>query len=186
MITSIIIARRLLNKKMIFKFIKFSDILILENEKGVLFMYSDFYEPTTLPTSTVDSTWLTISFVIAILGGIAAYILFISKKNDNNNQFVRWLHDFLNFKTFFLDIALKVLYAITAIYITLGSFSFIRISVATFFLVLILGNIIARIAYEMLLLIVTLVNNTTEINEKMGNLPKKEKSKKKTEVENEE
>ena len=159
---------------------------MLENEKGDLFMYSDFYEPTTLPTSTVDSTWLTISIIIAIIGGIAAYILFISKKNDNNNRFVKWLHDFLNFKTFFLEVALKVLYTVTAIYITLGSFSFIRISVAAFFLVLILGNIIARIAYEMVLMLVTLVNNTTEINEKLGNSPKKEKTKKKTETDSEE
>ena len=152
-------------------------------------MYSDFYNTTTVPSSSVDSTWLIISAVLAIVGGIAAYVLFVSKKKEKSyTGFVSWLHDFLNFKKFFVDIILKVAYIITAIFITLGSFSFIGQSVASFFLVLILGNIIARISYEMILMLLTLVNNTSEINEKLSaNTKETEKSatkpKKKAETE---
>lgn len=154
-------------------------------------MYSDFYDTSVVQTSSVDSTWLIVSAVLAIVGGIAAYVFFISKKNKGEYiGFVAWLHDFLNFKKFFVEVILKVMYIVTAIYITLGSFSFISSSVASFFLVLIVGNIIARIGYELILMTLTLVRNTTEINAKLG-LVKKEpekplaKPKKKIEKEDE-
>lgn len=134
-------------------------------------MYNDFYNNTSTITqaSTVDETWIIISAVVALLGGIVAYILFVSKKNDGEyTGFVAWLHDFLNFKKFFIEVVLKTLYVISTIFITLSSFSFIGSSVATFFLWLILGNIVNRVAYEFVLMFLTLVNNTTEINKKMG------------------
>ena len=155
-------------------------------------MYNDFYNASTVTTHTVDGTWLIVSAVLAVVGGLAAYFLFVAKKNNGEyTGFVAWLHSFLNFKKFFIEAVLKVLYLITAIYITLSSFSFISSSVATFFLVLIFGNIIARISYEFVLMFLTIVNNTTEINEKLT-APKKEvektsvKAKKKVEKEEDE
>ncbi len=133
-------------------------------------MYNDFYNNanTITQASTVDETWIIISAVVALLGGIVAYILFVSKKNNGEyTGFVAWLHDFLNFKKFFIEVVLKTLYVISTIFITLSSFSFIGSSVATFFLWLILGNIVNRVAYEFVLMFLTLVNNTTEINKKM-------------------
>ena len=132
-------------------------------------MYSDFYTTTpSITTGGVDGTWLIVSAVLAIVGGIFGYVAFVSKKKGNYKGFMAWLHDFLNFKTFFVEIVLKVLYMITAIYITLSSFSYIGQSVATFFIMLIFGNIIARIGYEMVLMFLTVVRNTTEINEKLS------------------
>lgn len=141
-------------------------------------MYSDFYTTTTpgfTIGSNVDSTWLVVSAVIAIIGGIVGYIVFVSKKKDGYTGFVAWLHDFLNFKTYFINMVLKVLYMITAIYITLSSFSYIRASVAAFFLVLIFGNLLARIGYELMLMLITLVDNTTEINNKLSGKKVEEK-----------
>lgn len=136
-------------------------------------MYNDFYDTTTIQATSIDSNWLIISAILAIVGGIAAYVTFVSQKKDKKiTGFVAWLHDFLNFKKFFVDVILKVMYLVTAIYITLGSFSFISSSVASFFLVLIVGNIVARLSYEMLLMLITLVNNTSEINEKLGDTKK--------------
>ena len=137
-------------------------------------MYNDFYNPSTITTNTldVDSTWIIISAVLALIGGIVAYILFVSKKKNEYKGFVAWLHDFLNFKVYFIDMVLKVLYLIVTIFITLSSFSFIRISIASFFVWLILGNVVVRIAYEFVLMFLTLVNNTSEINKKLGNQKK--------------
>jgi len=156
--------------------------------------YNDFYNSdimTNTSTGGIDNTWLIISAVLAIVGGIVAYILFISKKNKvEYSGFVKWLHDFLNFKKFFIEMVLKVLYVICAIYITLSSFSYISVSVATFFLYLILGNIIVRVAFETTLMFLTLVKNTSEINDKMGpskkDVEKISKPKKKVVVEEEE
>ena len=59
------------------------------------------------------------------------------------------------------------MYLITAIFITLASFSFISTSIASFFMMLIIGNICARVSYEILLMVITIVDNVTEINRKM-------------------
>lgn len=135
--------------------------------------YNDFYEPDIITnaatTSNVDYTWLIVSVVLAIVGGIVAYVMFVSKKNKNEyTGFIKWLHDFLNFKNFFIEMVLKVLYIMSAIFITLSSFSFISTSVAAFFMYLILGNIIVRILFETTLMFLTLVKNTSEINDKLG------------------
>lgn len=149
-------------------------------------MYNDFYQvPVTINTE-VDSTWIVISAVIAIFGGIFTYFMFVTNKdNEKYTGFVAWLHDFLNFKKMFIAGILKVMYIISAIFITLSSFSFISASIGTFFLYLIFGNVIARISYELLLMLITIVNNTTEINKKLPELKKEVtvKTKKKTDEE---
>ena len=151
-------------------------------------MYNDFYDATTVTSSSIDSNWLIISAILAVIGGIAAYIMFVSQKKEKKyTGFVSWLHDFLNFKKFFVDVILKVMYLITAIYITLSSFSYISYSIATFFLMITLGNVVARIGYELVLMLITLVNNTSEINEKLGESKKNQeklipKTKKKIDI----
>lgn len=142
--------------------------------KGEDFMYNDFYDTNLISTSAtrVDATWLVVSAVVAIIGGIVAYFLFISKKKEEYSGFVAWLHDFLNFKVYFIDMFLKTLYVICTIYITLGSFSLIGSSVAAFFLMLILGNVVLRVGYEFVLMFLTLVNNTTAINSKLSSQKK--------------
>lgn len=132
-------------------------------------MYSDFYN-TPIQSSSVnlDTTWIAISAVLALVGGIVIYFMFVADKKGVYTGFVAWLHDFLNFKTFFINMVLKILYVVTTLFITLSSFSFISVSVATFFLWLILGNIVNRVCYEFILMFLTLVNNSTEINKKLG------------------
>ena len=141
-------------------------------------MYDDFYSAGNRINSGVDFTWIIISLVLAIVGGIVAYTLFVSKKNDGEyTGILADLHDFLNFKKYFIEVILKVMYLITAIFITLGSFSLIGTSVAGFFLTLIVGNVIARIVYELILIMLTIVNNVTEINQKLTGSVKKEEPK---------
>ena len=138
-------------------------------------MYSDFYDASTVTAASSDQTWIIISLVLAVVGGIVTYMFFVSKeKKAEYSELVTWAHDFLNFKVFFIDAILKILYMITAIYITLASFTLINESAASFFLSLIGGNLLARIAYEMLLLLLTVVKNTTEINNKLSYREKKE------------
>ena len=149
-------------------------------------MYSDIYQKPLTVSTGVDSTWIIISAVIAIFGGIFAYFMFVANKDSEKyTGGVAWLHSFLNFKKLFIEGILKVMYLVTALFITLSSFSFISVSIASFFLYLIVGNVVARISYELLLMLITIVNNTTDINRKLPE-PKKEapaKSKKNTDEE---
>lgn len=153
-------------------------VYLFIEERSLGKMYNDFYDTNFISSATsgFDTTWMIVSIVLAIVGGLAVYAIFVSQKNDGEyDGFLGWLHDFLNFKTFFIEAILKIMYLISAIFITLNSFSYIGVSIAEFFAVLIFGNIAARVGYELILMMITVVNNTTEINKKLSSKVTKEK-----------
>lgn len=116
-------------------------------------------------SDAVGSTvWIVLSLILAIVGGILVYFLFLSKKNEGKFKgFVGWLYEFLSFKKMFLEALLKITYLIVAIYITLSSFALIGTSFLSFLLTLVLGNVIARVIYEFSLILLVICRNTTEI-----------------------
>lgn len=119
---------------------------------------------TTMSSAVGSTVWIILSLILAIVGGILIYFLFLSKKNEGKFKgFLGWLYDFLSFKKMFLETLLKVTYLIFAIYITLYSFVLIGTSFLLFLLVLILGNVIARVVYEFALILLVICRNTTEI-----------------------
>ena len=119
-------------------------------------------------TNSETGVWIIISAVVAVIGGIVLFFTFLKKGNNGVFKgFKGWLYDFLSFKKMLVENLLRILYLITAIFITLSSFAMIRFSFLGFLGELVLGNVALRIAYELLLLLFTLVKNTTEINSKM-------------------
>ena len=123
--------------------------------------------------------WTIAALVIALIGGIVLYFTFLARKNENKfNGFLGWAYDFLNFKKFLAETLLKISYLIIAIYITLSSLSMIGSNFLGFILYLIIGNVVARIIYEFLLIAIVNCRNTTEINKKLSQmLDKKEEPK---------
>ncbi len=111
-----------------------------------------------------SAVWVILSLILAIVGGILIYFLFLSKKNEGKfTGFLGWLYDFLSFKKMFLEALLKVTYLIVAIYLTLSSFALIGDSFLSFLLQLVLGNIVARVVYEFSLILLVICRNTTDI-----------------------
>ncbi len=122
---------------------------------------------TTVALSGGAGVWVIISAILALVGGILVYVLFLNKKNEKKfTGFVKWLYDFLSFKTLTIEMLLKVFYLIGAIFITLGSFAFIGTSALAFFGMLILGNLVLRVIYEGSLLVILIYKNVKELNEK--------------------
>lgn len=123
--------------------------------------------------------WTIAALIIALIGGIVLYFTFLAKKNENKfNGFLGWAYDFLNFKKFLAETLLKISYLIIAIYITLSSLSMIGVNFLGFILYLIIGNVVARIVYEFLLIAIVNCRNTTEINKKLSQMvDKKEEPK---------
>lgn len=78
------------------------------------------------------------------------------------------MYDFLNFKKLFLENLLRVLYLITTIFVTLFSFAVIGKSFLSFLGILVIGNLITRIIYEFLLILLVICRNTSEMNSKLG------------------
>lgn len=118
--------------------------------------------------SNSSTTWMIVAFILAIVGGILTYFLFLKKDNENKfTGFVNYLYEFLSFKKMGLETILKVSYLILTIYITLMSFELISKSFIAFLLTLVFGNIILRVVYELSLILLTICRNTTEINKKL-------------------
>lgn len=130
----------------------------------------DMYDTIDKGFSQTESslTWMVIALLLAVIGGILIYFLFLKKENENKyTGFVKYLYEFLSFKKMWLETILKVSYLILAIYITLTSFELIGTSFMAFVLTLVFGNIILRVIYELSLVLLTICRNTTEINKKL-------------------
>ena len=131
-------------------------------------MYSTKGLVTTTSSASSMGVWTIVSFILAIIGGIVVYFLFVNKKNKGEfNGFVAWLHSFLKFDKMMLEAIMKILYLISAIFITLFSFEFIGSYFLAFILTLTLGNVIIRIIFEFSILTIQLWKNTTEIKEEI-------------------
>ena len=130
----------------------------------------DMYDTIDKGFSQTESslTWMVIALLLAVIGGILIYFLFLKKENKSKyTGFVKYLYEFLSFKKMWLETILKVSYLILAIYITLTSFELISTSFMAFVLTLVFGNIILRVIYELSLVLLTICRNTTEINKKL-------------------
>ena len=109
--------------------------------------------------------WLIIATILSIIGGVLVYFLFVKAKTTPKGKFMKWLKDFLAFKTMWLEPILKVMYYIETIAVVLISFAFISTSFLMFLGMLILGPIITRLIYEMFMMFVMVWHNTQEIAE---------------------
>lgn len=148
-----------------------------------------YYTPTTSAVAET-ATWLIVSLVVAIIGGICVYFCFLTKDNENKlTGFAKWLYDFLSFKKLFAETLLKISYLILAILVTLSSLSLVSTSFIGFVVMLVLGNVGLRLAYEFSLTILLICSNVSQINSKLQapvSETKKEVKVKKTEVKTEE
>lgn len=133
-------------------------------------MYASSYARSASTMNSVASSaiWIIVSLVLAIVGGIVLYFTFLKKDNEGKyTGFLGWMYDFLTFKKLTIENVLKILYLMCAIFVTLSSFSTISTSFIAFLLYLVVGNLVVRIAYELILVRLIICRNTTEINKKL-------------------
>ena len=136
-------------------------------------MYNSYGVSSTIldssPKFVASGIWTIVSVILAIIGGIVLYFTFLSKKNEGKfTGFLGWLYDFLTFKKMMIENLLKILYIIVALFVTLSSFGLISISFLAFLLTLVIGNVLTRVIYELLLVKLVICKNTTEINKKLN------------------
>lgn len=105
-----------------------------------------------------------IVIILAIIGGILAYFLFVNAKQEPKGKFLKWLKDFLAFKIMWIEPIMKVLYYIATIFCVLVSFSLISFSFVSFILTVVLGPIFIRLVYEAVMMIM-IWHNTRDIAE---------------------
>ena len=125
-----------------------------------------FTSPSTYSTgsSAADAgIWMIIAAIIALVGGILVHFLFVKSKNEPKGKFLIWLKEFLQFKVMWIETLMKIIYYIATIYVVLASFAMISTSFLSFLLMLILGPILIRLAYEGLMMFIMIWRNTQDI-----------------------
>lgn len=137
-------------------------------------MYSSYpyaYSYATYSMPSFYSVFLTVlAALVIVAGGLALYFLFVRKPNHYQGAAAR-LHDALSFRTFYTEKLLRALYCIAVVSIVVSSVILLFSNFFGALLVFIAGNLIARIVFEFVLLLLVLCRNTQEINQKMGPLP---------------
>ena len=106
---------------------------------------------------------LALLFVLA--GGLALYFLFVRRSNTFQGTAAK-LHDFFNFRTFFTDRLLRMMYAVTVIGLTVYSLFLLFTHFFAAFLVFVLGNLAARLVFEFAMLLLGLCRDVRELNRK--------------------
>lgn len=118
--------------------------------------------------ATGASIWGIIALVLAIVGGILVYFLFVKAKTEPKGKFAKWLKDFLSFKIMWIEPILKVIYYVATIFTVLYSFTFLALGgygFLMFLMCLVLGPIIIRIFYEATMMFIMIWRNTRDIAE---------------------
>ena len=115
-----------------------------------------------------------LSTVLAIIGGLGLFFFFATKKNEGKfTGFLGWIYDLLCFKKIIIESLLKAVYLILACYFTIyGFLSLLFTNFLTGLSTMILGNIILRISYEFLMILILICKNIIEINGKLGKADK--------------
>ena len=112
--------------------------------------------------------WAAIAGILAVVGGILTYFLFVRSKNEPKGKFAKWLKDFLSFKIMWIEPILKCVYYIATIATILISFGFLGYGgagVLMFFMCLIFGPIVIRLMYEATMMFIMIWRNTRDIAE---------------------
>ena len=116
---------------------------------------------------TISEVWIIISLLLAVIGGIILYNTYFSKEKDNKyNGYKKILNDYINFNITIIEPLFIVLYLILSIAITLISLTFITTNFFKFIGIIVFGNIILRLIFEFILLMLKLFKDVSEINKK--------------------
>lgn len=122
-----------------------------------------------------------ITIILAIAATVAALIFIVpQKKREKLNKFGKWLHDLCNFRLLLIEYIFKTLYIfLTATCIIYGFFMLFYYQSYGYFgghyyggyglLIMILGPIVIRIAYELMMMFIILVKTTIDIKNKLYN-----------------
>ena len=118
--------------------------------------------------------------LLSIVGTVLLCVFFMPEKNKNKyGKFGTFMHNLINFNTLFVETVLKIVYIFaTLATIFYGFFTmftplfsrYIHAEVTlTGLLTLILGPIVIRIVYELIMLMIILTNKVIAINNRLSN-----------------
>ena len=124
----------------------------------------------------VSGALSVVATILAIVVTVLAFIFIVpEKRREKLNAFGKFLHDTCNFKYLVVEKILQALYIFaTAVVILNGFFMLFTVVYGQWLggygiLVMILGPIVIRLVYELLMMVIILIKNVISINNKLKN-----------------
>ena len=122
-----------------------------------------------------------VAIILAVAATVLSFIFIVpDKKRNRLPGFFKFVHDLFNFKFLIIEKILQAVYICATIYMILyGFFNIFRFVDNPWtrettwigwvgLLIMLLGPVAIRLAYELLMMFVLVVKNTTQINNKLG------------------
>lgn len=140
------------------------------------------------PFGNIQPGVLLAIVVIALIISILVFIFLVQKKKAPRGRFLRWLREYLNFRSILVAGIIKFVYIFLAVILTIASF-FIMFqgkddSVLTMIVAglvtLIVGNILLRVMLELTMALIVVWENTSDIRSvivKKDEMPEEKKPK---------
>lgn len=129
-----------------------------------------------LDSLSVSSGFATVAALLAIAATVLAFVFIVpEKRREKLNAFGKFLHDTCNFKYLVVEKLLQALYIFSTALIILNGFFLLFQSVYGHWLggygilLMVVGPIVLRLIYELLMMVVLLVKNVIGINNKLKN-----------------
>lgn len=111
---------------------------------------------------------LPVAVLVAIILGVVLNFTFLKKENED--KFTGWkktVYNFFNFNKFYTEEILKLVYImLTAAFVVIGIFM-LFIDIATGLILLVLGNVAMRVAYELIMMFIILCRKTVSLDKKL-------------------
>lgn len=129
-------------------------------------------------------TLIIIGIVLAVAATIFICVRVLPKKYDGrlDSKFLQFLHDFFNFKTFYIEALTKFIFVLltclcifVGFLLMFGKFEYygyfgMTFTQSTFMYglgIMLLGPLVLRVTYEFVMMAILLVQNVIDINRKM-------------------
>lgn len=123
---------------------------------------------------------IILGLIVAIVAIVVLYLKVLPSEVDGklNNKFLQFLHDYFHFKKLYIESVLRFLFAFATV-LTVSFGFFLLISFETTFwgdtqsyflpglLLIVLGPIVLRVTYELLMMVILLVQSVISINDKL-------------------
>ena len=128
-------------------------------------MYSTSY----YARSAAAIVWIPIvALILAIAGTVLAYIFIMPKnKVKNLNKFWYFIHNMFHFKTLLVEKIFKALYVYTTLFCIAAGFFMLFTNFFTGLVLMVLGPVAVRITFEMVMMFIMLVQNTSDLRNKL-------------------
>lgn len=125
--------------------------------------------------------FVVIAFILSLVAVVLAFIFIVpEKKRAKLNKFGQLLHDILNFKFLIVEKILQALYIFATAFVIICGFLMLFYVEEGYYnssqwqggkglLLMILGPIVVRLIYELLMMFILVVKNVISINNKLKN-----------------